>query len=160
MNVDFIKHSKNIKNKKIRFKVLDKLIERFIPFNRGLNFKIIEISDEKVVVESPENTRRKNHVGGAHACALALLGEYPAGIYIASKYPPNKYRFIISALEIEYIKQGKGRLKSVCLTPNAFPEIKDGEGWAHMVTQIFNEKDEEIATCKTRWQIKEWTLVK
>lgn len=132
-----------------------------IPFNRWLGYQVEELTPSVVIVSSPERILRKNHVGGAHACALALLGEMPAGLLIAQNFPIDEYRFIISELHIVYHKQGRGILRGTVHPPIPWPSA-DSEDitWVDLTTYIKNEAGEDVATCKTRWQIKRWEKVR
>jgi hypothetical protein len=142
-----------------RRKLLDLLLHVGVPFNRWLGLRLKEFTNEKVVIESPEVILRRNHVGTAHACAQALIGEIPAGLLVAQKFPLETYRFIISKLEIEYHKAGRGSLLGAAQAPGAWPELVDGECWIDMVTEITNDKSEPVATCRTRWQVKSWERI-
>lgn len=143
----------------VRRKALDVLLTVGIPFNRWLGLTVKEISTERVVIESPPRTLRRNHVGTAHACAQALIGEFAAGLIVAQHFPLETYRFIIGKLEIEYFKAGRGTLYGVSEAPVPFPELVDEEGWVPMKTVISNSKGEEIAVCTTRWQVKSWRKI-
>jgi acyl-coenzyme A thioesterase PaaI-like protein len=140
-------------------KLLDLLLNIGVPFNRWLGLRIKVFEPERVVIESPEVVLRRNHVGTAHACAQALIGEIPAGLLVAQKFPLESYRFIISKLEIEYHKAGRGMLTGSAKAPEAWPELNDGEAWVDMKTEITNELGEPVATCRTRWQVKSWQRV-
>jgi acyl-coenzyme A thioesterase PaaI-like protein len=157
--VDPIKLTEKIPNEKIRRRVLDKVMSLNIPFNRWVGLRIDEINDDRVVVLSPPTRLRENHVGGMHAACLALLGEYAAGLCVASHYGIEEYRLIIGSLNIEYHKQGKGLLRGVAHAPSTWPEVVEGEAWIDMETKITNEKGEDVAVCKTRWQLKDWAQV-
>ena len=143
----------------IRRKALDLMLNVGIPFNRWLGMKLKEVTPERVVVVSPPTILRRNHVGTAHACAQALIGEYPAGLVVAQHYPLETYRFIISKLEVEYIKPGRGTLYGTAEAPVPFPELENGEGWVPMKTILSNEKGEQVAICHTRWQVKSWERI-
>lgn len=143
----------------IRRRALDVLLNIGIPFNRWLGLRIKEISRERVVIESPPTVLRRNHVGTAHACAQALIGEYASGLIVAQHFPLETYRMIIGRLEIDYGKAGRGVLYGVAEAPNPFPELVDEEGWVPMKTVISNEKGEEVAVCTTRWQVKSWARI-
>ena len=154
-----IELSQKIPIQGLRKPVLDVLLNVGIPFNRWLGLKITELSPQSVVITSPARKLRENHVGGAHACAIALMGEYPAGLLIAQSFPINEYRFVISELQVSYAKQGFGVLTARAEAPSEWPSLapreKDGrlEGWVNLVTEIKNSKQEVVATAKTRWQI-------
>ncbi len=160
MKFNIFEWIEKIPSKNLQNKVLDEALEWTIPFNRNLGFRIESLTNCDVVVRSKDKRRRKNHVGGAHACALALLGEYPSGLLIAKNYPIDRYRFIISALNVTYEKQGRGELTSYSQAPKVWPEFKDGEAWIEMETLIKNKDQELVARVQTRWQIKEWSKVR
>ncbi len=160
MRVDPLKLAKKIKIPEVRNRLLDKIMSFAVPFNRGLGLKIKKFDANEMQVILPARRARQNHVGSAHACSLALLGEYCAGVLIAENFPFEKYRMIIGELQIQYSKQGRGPLLGQALAPQKWPELIDGEAWVEMQTRITNEKAEEIAVCKTKWQIKEWDKVR
>lgn len=143
----------------LRRRALDLLLNIGIPFNRWLGLKIKEISRDRVVIESPPTVLRRNHVGTAHACAQALIGEYAAGLVVAQRYPIETYRMVIGRLEIDYSKAGRGTLFGVAEAPQPFPQLENEEGWIPMQTVISNEKGEEVAICRTRWQVKSWARI-
>ena len=149
-----------IANESFRRKMLDVILSIGVPFNRWLGMKLIEFSLDRVVVKSPPTRLRENHVGTAHACALALLGEYPAGLLVAQKYPLVTYRMIISKLEVEYHKAGRGVVFGTAEAPIEWPEVKNGEAWVEMLTVMTGSVGEKIADCRTRWQIKRWDKVR
>ena len=144
----------------IKNRMMDVAITLAIPFNRWLGMKIQTLTPLKVRVSSPPRTLRRNHVGGAHACALALLGEYPAGVLLSQSFSMQDYRMIISKLSVEYFKQGRGTLIGEAIAPATWPEEKDGEIWVELKTEIKNAKSEIVAIVDTRWQLKKWNKVK
>lgn len=159
MPIDYIKALEKIPTP-LRLPALTTALELAIPFNAGLGMKITTLSREKVIIRSPDRRKRRNHVGSAHACFLALLSEYPAGLLLAQKYSFSQYRIIISELKIEYLKQGRGPLTATALAPEEWPEFINGEAFLDMQTVIKNDKEEPISICYTRWQIKEWKKVR
>lgn len=158
--IGLTKYVDRISIPQIRNRMMDVAINLAIPFNRWLGMKIISMSQVQVRVSSPPRILRRNHVGGAHACALALLGEYPAGVLISQKYSMQDYRMIIAKLEVDYHKQGRGTLIGEATAPSEWPEEKDGELWLDLKTEIKNEKGELVALAKTKWQLKKWELIK
>lgn len=157
--VDPIKLTDKISNPAVRKRVLDAVMSLNIPFNRWVGLRIEEIDADRVVVLSPPTRLRQNHVGGTHAACLVLLGEYAAGMCIANHYGMEEHRLIIGALSIDYHKQGHGLLRGEVKAPSEWPELVDGEAWIELTTQITNEKGEDVATCRTKWQLKDWSQV-
>ena len=162
MRFNPIELSQKIPIPQIRKRALDLMLNVGIPFNRWLGYRIAEIGPCEVVVVSPDRKLRENHVGGAHACALALMGEYPAGLLVAQQFPIDQYRFIISELHIKYFKQGFGELTAVARAPQQWPQMRPRatdsklEAWVELTTEITNEGKEKIAECFTKWQVKPW----
>jgi hypothetical protein len=153
MKINPFKLTQKVPSSKVRNRMLDVLLNIGIPFNRWL-------SEESVVVVAPETIVRQNHVGGAHACALALIGEYAAGVLVAQHYSFDDYRIIIGSLEVQYHKQGRGALVGTVTAPEVWPKLQDGEAWIEMKTEITNKKAELVAVCTTKWQVKSWSKVR
>ena len=159
--MDLTKYIDLIPLPQVKNKALDLALNLAIPFNRWLGMKIETLSPEKVIVKSPPRVLRRNHVGGAHACALALLGEYPAGVLISQNFSVKDYRIIISKLSVDYEKQGRGTLTAEALAPADWPKENDDHViWIEMKTLIRNSKHELVADVQTRWQLKKWADVK
>lgn len=163
---DPIRIASKFSNPKIRNKVLDVLLTFGIPFNRWLGMKIVELTSQVSRVQSKPVRLRENHVGTAHACALALLGEYTAGLLIANNYSFADYRIIIGSLSVEYHKKGRGFLLGEANAPEVWPkpgmvseENEAADFWIEMTTEITNEKRELVAICRTKWQIKAWKSI-
>lgn len=161
MPFDPIAKTKNLPPS-LRLRVLTSMLNIGIPFNRGLGIKVHELGDTKVVLRSPPRTRRRNHVGSAHACALALLGEYPAGLLVAQKFPFSQFRIVITDLSVSYEKQGRGTLFSEVLAPKTWPVLSEGDEDLRipLETTVYNEKRDVVARIATTWQIKPWSKVR
>ena len=161
MKFDPLKWAAKIPNPALQKKALDVMLMFGIPFNRWLGLRVEELGPTKVVVASPERHLRKNHLGGAHACALALLGEFPSGLLIAQNFSFDEYRLIMKELHMEYHKQGRGVLRGTVHPPTPWPTVRgEAEVWIDLVTQITNEANEPVATCLSKWQVKPWHLVR
>lgn len=150
----------------LKLKIIEKLFNRGIPFNLPHNFKFIVMTKYKVVVELPLIYKNKNHLGGIHACAIATLGEYPAGLLIIKNLGATKHRIILESLNVDYKKQGRENLLGeVDLSRDdiiAFKEKLESEGvnQIEIQTRILSKSDKsEVAIVTTKWQIKDWNHV-
>ena len=144
----------------VQLSILDRLLTWKIPFNSGLGLKIQKLSDQECVIEAQSRRRQKNHVNGAHACFLALMAEYPAGLLLAQHFDFNDYRLIISELKMSYHKQGRGTLVARSLLGQDVPDKIDEEHFVKMQTEIKNSNGDLIAKGETLWQIKPWSKVR
>lgn len=142
----------------LRHRLMDWTMEWAIPFSRQLGLHIDQLTSQRVEVLLPARSRRKNHVGGAHACALALLAEYPAGLLLAQRYSPAEYRIIISRLNMDYMKQVKDEVVGICCAPTQWPDSSD-EIWVELKTSLQDKAGRVVAEGQTRWQVKRWSVI-
>lgn len=152
-------------HKPLVLKVIEKLFNTGIPFNLPHKFKFEQMSEEKVLLSLPFKRVNKNHLGGIHACAIATLGEYPAGLCLIKKLGSSKYRLIMKKIEGEYLKQGRGKIFGECqIDSYEFKRVETellGAQQSEIIlsTHIKNQQQEVIAIIKTTWQIKNWKSV-
>jgi acyl-coenzyme A thioesterase PaaI-like protein len=159
VQIDFLNWLNKIPVDIVKYKLLDRALSIKIPFNRGLGLAIQTLNKSMCEVHSPARKRRHNHVGGAHACFLALMAEYPAGLLLAQHYPIDRHRLIIQELKMEYLKQGRGRLVAISRLADT-PEAVQEEQLLPMVSEIFDGEGNTVARGTTLWQIKPWSKVR
>ena len=150
---------------RLALKALEKLFNTGIPFNMPHKFKFLELSDNKTQLKLPYKRVNQNHLGGMHACAIATLGEYPAGLSLIKRFGSSKYRLIMSKLEGDYIKQGRGDITGVVeIDESEFSRVENeltenDQSEIIISTNILNTNDEVIAVIQTTWQLKNWDKV-
>jgi acyl-coenzyme A thioesterase PaaI-like protein len=163
------------------FKVLDKLIEnpnrlnlgllnnilKFgIPFNAPHGFKIKKLTQDEVIISLPNKKLNHNHLGGVHACAMATVGEYCAGMSLLRNFGISRYRLILSELNVKYTYQGRVELEGVCSpTQINAEEVKrslelEGKYFQELKTIIREVNGQDVAIVTTLWQLKPWEQVK
>lgn len=152
---------------KLNLVALDKVLRLGIPFNAPHGFAIKEISPELVKVSLPNWKFNHNHIGGIHACAMATVGEYCAGLSLLSSFGISKYRLIMSELSVTYTWQGRTDLEGVC-NPGVIDaeavraSLEEGKTYSQNLETIIQEvkSGKEVARVKTTWQLKPWGTVK
>lgn len=152
---------------KMNLIALDKILTLGIPFNAPHGFTIRKISPEQVRVSLPNRKLNHNHIGGIHACAMATVGEYCAGLSLLSSFGISKYRLIMSELSVTYTWQGRTDLEGIC-SPEAIDKeavkavLEEGKTYSQQLETIIQEKKsgKEVARVKTTWQLKPWGTVK
>ncbi len=163
------------------FKVLDKLIEnpsrlnlgllnnilKFgIPFNAPHGFKIKKLSDEEVIISLPNKKLNHNHLGGVHACSMATVGEYCAGMSLLRNFGISRYRLILSELNVKYTYQGRVELEGICHPTQINQDTvqqgleMEGKYFQELKTVIREVNGQEVAVVTTLWQLKPWEQVK
>jgi acyl-coenzyme A thioesterase PaaI-like protein len=145
---------------------LNKVLTVGIAFNAPHGFKIKEISEDNVRISLPNRKLNHNHLGGIHACAMATVGEYCAGMSLLKTFGASKYRLILSDLHVKYTYQGRSDLEGTCsprqIDQDAVKKVLDSEGkyLQTLETLIRDKNGKDVATVTTTWQLKTWAQVK
>ncbi len=145
---------------------LDKVLKVGIPFNAPHGFKILEMNAERVRISLPNRTLNHNHIGGIHACAMATVGEFCAGLSLLSCFGISKYRLIMSEMHVTYTFQGRVNLEGICSPTQIDRESlqkaleTEGKYVQTLVTKISDTNGKEVAVVTTTWQLKNWEQVK
>ncbi|HYX32512.1 MAG TPA: DUF4442 domain-containing protein [Oligoflexus sp.] len=92
------------------------LIGRYAPYTGSIKAVIEELSTghSEVVLKDTPNLR--NHLQSIHAVALANLAELTGNIALSYSMPADA-RFIVSKMELEYVKKARGTVTGVCDCP-------------------------------------------
>lgn len=151
---------------KVNLIALDRLLRIGIPFNAPHGFAIKKLSFDEVLISLPNRRSNHNHLGGIHACAMATVGEYCAGLSLLKSFGISKYRLILSHLEVDYTYQGRVDLEGAC-DPRQIDAEKVREGLEaegkysqELKTIIQDLSGKQVAEVKTVWQLKKWDQVK
>jgi len=146
--------------------ILDKLLRVGIPFNAPHGFKIKTLNSDAVIISLPNKKLNHNHIGGIHACAMATVGEYCAGMSLLTSFGISQYRLILSELNVKYTYQGRVELEGIC-SPQQIDVAKVKEGLEsegkylqELKTIIRDLQGKEVAVVTTVWQLKPWEQVK
>ncbi len=144
----------------------EKMLALAIPFNAPHGFKLRKLDLEEVRIDLPNNKLNHNHLGGMHACAIATLGEYCAGLTLARHLGLSKYRLIMSELRVQYHMQGRTKLTGVCRFSSAQAEelrqrlLQEEKVTIDRLTVVENTKGEKVAEVTSVWQLKSWEKVR
>ena len=145
--------------------ILQKVINNRISFNASHKFKFIELSQEITILVAPFIRANKNHLGGVHACAIATVGEYTAGLCLVKNFGLYEYRIIMEELQVSYIKQATGAVSAKARFSKDLKAkiIKDvatnSQSSFELTSRIENTQGEEVANVTTKWQLKDWKKV-
>ena len=145
---------------------LDKVLRIGIPFNAPHGFKIKNLGPDAVIISLPNRKLNHNHIGGVHACAMATVGEYCAGMALLSSFGISKYRLILSELNVKYTYQGRVDLEGICYPNQIDVEAvkngleKENKYLQPLKTIIRDLNGREVAEVTTVWQLKNWEHVK
>jgi acyl-coenzyme A thioesterase PaaI-like protein len=152
---------------KVNLIALNKVLTVGIPFNAPHGFTIRQITSDQVRISLPNRKLNHNHIGGIHACAMATVGEYCAGLSLLSSFGISKYRLIMSELSVTYTWQGRTDLEGICSprvidTDAVKATLDEGKTYSQNLETVIQEvkTGKEVARVKTTWQLKPWGNVK
>lgn len=149
----------------LKLKILQKIFNTGIAFNIPHGFKFINLTDSSAQISLPYKRLNMNHLSGIHACAIATLGEYPAGLSLIKNFSPSKHRLIMKKLNAEYFLQAREDLLGTAkITKEEVERLKkeielNEKSEVLMETEITNSQNEVVAIIQTTWQIKSWNQV-
>ena len=100
--------------------IFSRLVGLFVPYAGTLRADILEMAEGSAVVSMPDRRGVRNHLNSIHALALANLGELTANLALLTLCPPHG-RFIVTRLEVDYLKKARGPLTCACDVPADLP---------------------------------------
>ncbi|MFZ4712514.1 MAG: DUF4442 domain-containing protein [Bacteriovoracaceae bacterium] len=146
--------------------VLEKILRFVIPFNAPHGFKLMIVDEGQVSIKIPYKRVNMNHLKGIHACAIATVGEFCAGLSLIKEFPVAKYRPILKTLSCEYTYQGKTDLiGTIIIDQKKMQNLREeltrvDKTTILLVTTIVDKEQKEVAKVTTEWQLKLWEKVK
>lgn len=145
---------------------LQKMFVLGIPFNKPHGLKFLKISRNKSLFRLANKRLNHNHLGGIHAIAQCLIGEFSAGILLSKNFSNLRYRLIMKDLNAVYFKQAKSEIfGSSTLSDKQIEELKqkiekEDKAEITLKTMITNPAGEKISEVSTTWQLKDWDKAK
>jgi acyl-coenzyme A thioesterase PaaI-like protein len=145
---------------------LEKIFKIGIPFNKphGIFFK--KLSPYESVMLMKNKRLNHNHLGGIHACAIATVGEFSAGLLLCKNFEMNLFRVIMKEINVTYSSQARKNIISKATIDATLVEdlkkriVLDSQADVDLITEIEDFDGKEIAIVKTTWQLKAWKDVR
>jgi acyl-coenzyme A thioesterase PaaI-like protein len=92
--------------------VFSRIVGRAAPYTGSIRACVNVLRPGYAEVSMPDRRRVRNHLDCVHAIALANLAELAGNVALAYSLPDDA-RFIVSGLEIEYVKKARGAISAV-----------------------------------------------
>jgi uncharacterized protein (TIGR00369 family) len=123
-----------------------------VPFVGTARLQFHELTPERVVVRIRNRRRVRNHLGGVHAAAMALLAETASGFAVAMHIPDGKIP-VIKRLAIDYVQRARGGLTAVAhLRPEDIEALaSQPKGEAFVLVTVQDENGGTPITCEAIW---------
>ncbi len=100
--------------------LFSRIVGLAVPYAGTLRADIWEMSEGNAMVTMPDRRAVRNHLNSIHALALGNLGELTANLALLTLCPPGG-RFIVTRLEVDYLKKARGELTCTCSIPADLP---------------------------------------
>lgn len=92
--------------------VFSRLVGRAAPYSSTIHASVTVLRAGYAEVTMHDRRAVRNHLDCVHAIALANLGELAGNIALAYSLPDDA-RFIVSGMEVEYLKKARGTIVAV-----------------------------------------------
>ena len=96
--------------------VFSRLIGRMAPYTGSIHATVTVLRAGYAEVQMQDRRAVRNHLDSVHAVALANLGELAGNVALAYSLPDDA-RFIVSGMEIEYMKKARGTITAAGESP-------------------------------------------
>jgi acyl-coenzyme A thioesterase PaaI-like protein len=96
-------------------------IGRVIPFVGTAGLRVERLDHERCVIVLANRRRVRNHIGGVHATATALLAETATGMVVGMNLPDAKLP-LLKSMSIRYQKRAEGAVRAEAWLPE--PDVE------------------------------------
>jgi len=107
--------------------LLSFMLGRTVKYLGTSGVKCIELTNTRSVFFIKNKAKVRNHIGGIHAAAMALVAETATGMLVGMNIPPDKVG-VIKSLKVDYLKRVEGDLTAIAtITESQIKQIKTTE---------------------------------
>jgi uncharacterized protein (TIGR00369 family) len=92
--------------------VFSRLVGRLAPYTGTIHATVTVLRAGYAEVQMPDRRSVRNHLDSVHAIALANLAELAGNVALMYSLPDDA-RFIVSGMDIEYMKKARGTITAV-----------------------------------------------
>jgi acyl-coenzyme A thioesterase PaaI-like protein len=130
-------------------KLFSRLLGQIVPYSGSVDPQILELAPGRARVAMLDRKATRNHLGSAHALAIANIGELACGLALNLGLPRG-YSAILRRIDVEYLKKGRGLLVSQCQIDDL---LFNGDRVVHCTSQITDAKGDLVARTNTEWKV-------
>lgn len=150
-----------------RLWLLNRALSFGIPFNRPHGIHVKRITHNEIETGIPYKRSNLNHIKGMHACGLATVCEFTAGLLLSYRLDPSKYRLVLRSLSMQYHYQGKMdviaryTIDEAWLNEKVIVPLASAEAvFVFCEVNAYDTAGNHLCTGTTEWQVKNWSKVR
>ncbi len=126
--------------------LFSKLVGKLAPYTGSIGATVVALAPGHAEVHMQDRPRLRNHLRSVHAVALVNLAELAGNVALAYSLPDDA-RFIVSGLEIDYLKKARGTIVAI----GACPVPRSAARATYDVhVSLRDQAGEEVAKCVLR----------
>src|SRR4030095_9327540 len=107
--------------------VFSRLVGRMAPYTGSIPAQVTVLRTGYAEVAMATRKAVRNHLDCVHAIALANLAELAGNVALFYSLPDDA-RFIVSGMEIEYVKKARGTIKAIGEPPGPRTSARAAHG--------------------------------
>ncbi|WP_448681433.1 DUF4442 domain-containing protein [Pseudomonas nicosulfuronedens] len=132
--------------------LLSRLFCSQVRFAGTAGVRIQQLSDNEVRMSLANHRRARNHIGGVHAAAMALLAESASGCMVGMNLPDHKLP-LIKTLKVDYLRRASGGLRAIAtLQPEQRRAmLEQDKGEALILVTLLDDTGGEPVRCEMQW---------
>ncbi|MFS2122905.1 DUF4442 domain-containing protein [Pseudomonas sp. Pseusp97] len=114
--------------------------------------RIQKLCENEVRMSLANHRRTRNHIGGVHAAAMALLAESASGCMVGMNLPDHKLP-LIRSLKVDYLRRATGGLRAIAtLQPEQRRAmLEQDRGDALIQVTLLDDSGGEPVRCEMHW---------
>jgi len=122
-------------------RLFSRVIGWAVPYTATIHPEVVVLTRGRSEVLLKDRRRFRNHLNSLHAIALANLAELAGNLALAYSMPDDA-RFIVSRIDVEYLKKARGTIRAVCTCP--VPESSERREY-EVAVSLRDLQGEEVA---------------
>ncbi|QRY77494.1 DUF4442 domain-containing protein [Pseudomonas sp. PDNC002] len=132
--------------------MLSRLFCSQVRFAGTAGVRIQKLSSDEVRMSLANHRRARNHIGGVHAAAMALLAESASGCMVGMNLPDTKLP-LIKCLKVDYLRRARGSLRAIAtLTPEQrHAMLEQDKGEMLIQVTLLDDSGAEPVRCEMHW---------
>lgn len=122
-------------------KIYSRLLGRVIPYTGSIKADVLDLEPGFALVQMRDRPSLRNHLGSLHAIALSNLAELTGNAALAASLPDDA-RFIVTRLDVRYLKKARGTITASCHCP---PQLGNEKRELELAVEMLDEDEQLVA---------------